>query len=627
MMHNDSKARMLAGCLAGTLFGPAGCYTGALGHEPGGAEEHDPTAGEDSEDDEAGSSGGPSDTGEWPEQRALEAGNLPPVIADPGPQVIDEDDLLDLQLALRDPDDDPLRVWATGLPPGAQWDEPARRLRFRPDFIQGDRLWPVTIHADDGHRRVTREFTIEVVDTIAPPEPEIVGWDEFEQYTRLTISQTTDEYLDSPGNAGRTYVAVITVPTAATPEDPAPVRIGLHGFATNTPAAVGSGREFRVAPHDPMNTYWWGYSAALVDDEPDPDPTPLGASEVPDYTQRRVLHLLGWLLETYPEADPTRTYVAGSSMGGAGALQIGLWYARHFAHASGALAQAVPRNHRPGRISQLEGLWGTSDGPLWDALDLTRLLRDSAEARDQYLFTRHGKDDSTIHFGAAVLPSPLTSRNLYDTLQEYGVGHLSVWDEGAHGPADPLLGDNWWDEDFSPIHDSTTFVRSDLAFPAFTLSSADGDPGDGGGNGKQDWNVNAGFAGTLEVPGDTGWNGEIAGALNRFLRWDATATVDTLDRFALPLHVHDGDGQDPPKAGYPSRGDRFDGELPVVVDVTPRRLQQFQVQPGERVTWSFGQQRGEVTADETGSLRIPGLELGLEWQVLEISRVDAGESM
>ena len=44
---------------------------------------------------------------------------------------------------------------------------------------------------------------------------------------------------------------------------------------------------------------------------------------------------------------------------------------------------------------------------------------------------------------------------------------------------------------------------------------------------------------------------QIAGALNRFLRWDASATVDTLDRFAVPLHVHDGDGQAPMKISNP----------------------------------------------------------------------------
>jgi len=621
-MMTNSKARMLAGWLAGTLpvtvAGNMGCYTGALGREPeaAGATDTGVEAGSSSGGEE--SSGGVAETGEVPEPRELEAGNLPPVVADPGPQVVAEDDPLELEIEVDDPDGDPLRVWPAGLPPGALWDEAARTLRFRPDFIQGDRLWTVTIFADDGAHRARREFTIEVLDSIHPPEPVVTKVEGYAQYTRLTISQTTDDYLDSPGNAGREFVAVVTIPDAATADAPAPVRVYLHGIGAS-PAVAGSGAEFRVAPHDPFNTYWWGYDAALADDDPNAE----FAGDVPDYTQRRVIHLLAWILETYPEADATRAYVTGSSMGGAGAMQIGLWYARHFAYIASSLGQAVPRNHRPTRIGQLEGLWGPSDGPPWDAIDLTRVLRDSAEARDQYLFTRHGKDDPTIHFGAAVLPSPLTGLGLYDTMQELGVGHLSVWDEGAHGPADPLLGSGWWDEGFSPITDDLTFLRSDLAFPAFSLSSADGDPGDGGGNGKQSWSVSAGFAGVLEVVGDTGWNGEIAGALNRFLRWDATATVDTRDRFALPLHVHDGDGQAPPKAGYPSRGDRFDGELPVVVDVTPRRLQAFHVRPGEQVAWSFGPQRGEVTADATGSLRVPGLELALEWQVLELTRVEA----
>jgi len=618
----NSKARMLAGWLAGTLpvtvAGNMGCYTGALGREPEAVEAEDTGQEAGSSGGGEESSGGVAETGEVPEPRGLEAGNLPPAVADPGPQVIEEDHPLELEIDVDDPDGDPLRVWPAGLPPGALWDEAARTLRFRPDFIQGDRLWTVTIFADDGAHRARREFTIEVLDSIHPPEPVVTKVEGYAQYTRLTISQTTDDYLDSPGKAGREFVAVVTIPDAATADAPAPVRVYLHGIGAS-PAVAGSGAEFRVAPHDPFNTYWWGYDAALADDDPDAEL----AGDVPDYTQRRVMHLLGWILETYPEADATRAYVTGSSMGGAGAMQIGLWYARHFAYIASSLGQAVPRNHRPTRIGQLEGLWGPSDGPPWDAIDLTRVLRDSAEARDQYLFTRHGKDDRTIHFGAAVLPSPLTGLGLYDTMQEHGVGHLSVWDEGAHGPADPLLGSGWWDDGFSPIDDELTFLRRDLAFPAFTLSSADGDPGDGGGNGKQSWSVSAGFAGVHEVVGDTGWNGEIAGALNRFLRWDATATIDTRDRFALPLHVHDGDGQAPPKAGYPSRGDRFDGELPVVVDVTPRRLQAFHVRPGEQVAWSFGPQRGEVTADATGSLRVPGLELALEWQVLELTRVEA----
>lgn len=617
-MKRDTKQWILAGMI-GSLS-PVGCYSGLVAgvEEAEGTEGGEPGAdssgagGDDNDDD--GSSGGDGSTSLGPQvHRELDAGNLAPEIADPGPQQVDEDTWLDLDVAVRDANDDPLRVWALNLPPGAVWDESERRLRFRPDFIQGGKVWDVTIVADDGEFRSSRTFEIEAVDTIEPPAPEIDEVTDEGSYKRIKLVQETDDYLDSPGYAGRVFEAYVMVPDDATPESPMPVRVSMHGIGA-VPATGGASYEFRVAPYDPHNTYWWGYSAALPDGEPD-------GTDIPDYTQRRVMHLVAWVLENYPEADAGRVYAFGSSMGGAGAMTLGVWYARHFAYVHSLLGQAVPRNHRPSRLAQLEGLWGPSEGAGWDAPDVTRMLADSAEARDQFLFTRHGKDDPTIHFGAAVLPSPLTGDSLYDALQGLRVGHFAVWDEGAHGPADPELGTTWWwAEDFSLLRDDTTFLRRDLAFPAFTLASSDRDPGTGEGNGKQKWSVNAGYAGELAIPGDTGWNGEIAGALNRFLRWDATTVVDTIDRFAVPLRVIDGEGDDPPAPGYPTRGDRFDGELPVVVDVTPRRLQAFRTRPGEVVRWRFGAVEGEATADETGAVTVPGLELGLEWELLELER-------
>jgi hypothetical protein len=601
-----------------------GCYSGldtglgAAGDASSGAQEASDVGESDVGDSDVGDSdaagSGSSESGEESvESLALGAGNQAPVIADPGPQVVDEDTWMVLVLEVRDPDDDPLRVWAHGLPPGARWDEDGRRLSFRPDFIQGDRSWTVTIVADDGQRRSTRSFEIDVIDTIEPPEPVVEQVSVQAGYTRIKLSQITDDYLDSPGHAGRSFEAYVTVPDGASADTPMPVRLSLHGFGS-PPAMSGSTAEFRVGPHDPDNTYWWGYDAAL----PDADAT---GEDVADYTQRRALHLVGWVLDNYAGADRGRVYALGSSMGGAGAMTVGLWYARHFAYLHAVLGQGIPRNHRPSRISQLEGHWGPSDGPAWDLPDVTRLLAESADARNQYLFVRHGKDDNTIHFGAALLASPLTDDGLYDALQGLRVGHLAVWDEGGHGPADPLMGSGWWDNSFSPMRDATTFLRSDLAFPAFTLSTADSDPGDGEGNGKQPWSVNSGFAGDIPVPGDTGWNGAVAGALNRFLRWDAAGIVDTVDRFSMPLRVHDGEGSAAPAPGYPTLGDRFDGELPVMVDVTPRRLQAFRLRPGERLRWSFGGAKGEVLVDAEGEVTIPDLELTLEWQTLELARI------
>ncbi|MCA9555164.1 MAG: hypothetical protein KC933_34350, partial [Myxococcales bacterium] len=44
-------------------------------------------------------------------------------------------------------------------------------------------------------------------------------------------------------------------------------------------------------------------------------------------------------------------------------------------------------------------------------------------------------------------------------------------------------------------------ARRDLAFPAFSRSTLDRDPGDGGGNGNQPWDPESGFAGDIATPG------------------------------------------------------------------------------------------------------------------------------
>lgn len=309
-------------------------------------------------------------------------------------------------------------------------------------------------------------------------------------------------------------------------------------------------------------------------------------------------------------------------MGGAGALAIGLLWGRHFAAIDATLAQAIARNHRPSRVATLERLWGTralnlDDGAgmgVWDRLDLTRALRDDPDAADPFVFLRHGKDDPTIHFGAVVIPSALTKLTFYGALATHP--HYAVWDEGAHGPGDPVMPSGWWDSGFSRISDATSFTRLDRALPGFSRSSLNNDPGDGTGNGKVTWSPESGYAGTVAVAGDTGWKGEVAGAINRHLRWDATKIVDERDRFEVPLRVYSAAGGDPPRAGYPTIDDRVSGALPAKVDVTLRRVQAFRVLPGQKLGFVFGARTGEVTVGTDGAITIPELPLTTTWTTL-----------
>lgn len=546
--------------------------------------------------------------------------NTPPTIADPGPQKIAEEQDWKLQLQIQDDDGDPLWIYILASPPGGRWDANTKTFSFRPDFIQGGKTYTLEVLADDGRAQTTRKIDIIVEDTIKPPAPTIKTRTTRSDHERLVVEQKTDSYLDSPGYAGRTIQANITIPNAVSGKT-FPVKLQLHGFGGNTYAG-GDGSEFFIVPHDPMNTYWWGYAESL------PVKPPTSGAKIPPYTQRRVLHLLSWVLKTYPHADPERVYITGGSMGGAGAKTIGLMHGRHFCYVEATIGQAIPRNHRPSRIKQLSTLWGKPDDQtldafgalLWDEMDLTRVLRDIPEAMNQFVFTKHSKDDPTIHFGAVMHASPLTSLSLYQAFQSLHIGHYTVWDEGGHGSADPVLGDFWSDWGWHRVKDATTYLRRDLAFPAFSASSADEDAGTGKGNGKQTWDPEKGYAGQVSVPQDTGWDGQVAGTHNRHLRWDSTKIVDTFDRFSMPLMLLKGQGNPPPRTGYPTQGNRYDGPLPVLVDVTPRRLQHFRIAPNETISYTYGTLTGTEKADAKGDVTFKRLPITDQWTTLTLTR-------
>jgi pimeloyl-ACP methyl ester carboxylesterase len=359
-----------------------------------------------------------------------------------------------------------------------------------------------------------------------------------------------------------------------------------------------------VEPSDPELTYWWGHA----------EDTPEGpaAGEVKPYTARRVLALLEWVLRRWPETDPGRVYLEGASMGGAGALELGLLHARHFAGVVATQAQTVARLHRPYRQRQLSKLWGPPEVDLpggeglgvWSRLDMTRALRDEAEARQQHVVVLHGKDDSTIHFGAAVGRSLKTGLSFYEALQRMRVGHVAAWDEGGHVQWDPERGGWWWWMTWTYRQEGPCGLRRGRAFAAFSHSSWDGNPGEGRSNGRQPWRDDAGYAGRPEVAGDTGWDGDVAGMINDGLCWDPWGVEDTHERLALPLRA------------VPPPGQR----APAVVDVTPRRVQRFQCLPGETVRWRFGEATGTVVAAEDGSVTVPRLKLGEAWEVLVLER-------
>ncbi len=560
-------------------------------------------------------------------EKAPEKAYHPPVFLfpfDTNPVVWEtkEEETTTLTITAEDFEGKPVPVYLLERPLGASWDQKTQRFSYRPTFIEAGSPAPKAIfRAEDGKSATEKQIEFRVADTIKPPTPQVIGQEVRADHTLLRVEQVTDAFLDSLGHAGRRFSALVSVPKNLVSGRRYPVRIVLHGFDSPL-SLVGDDKSFHIAPHDPKNTYWWGYADSL------PAKPPATGATIQPYTMRRVLHLLEWVLKTYPHADPDRAYIVGASMGGTGAKTIGLLYARHFCYVEATIGQTIPKLHRPSRLQQLASLWGDptlgllddQGMPVWERLDTTRILRDHPEAKHQFVFTKHSKDDPTIHFGAAVMSSPLTGLSWYNALQSLRIGHYVVWDEGGHGSPDPILGDFWSDWGWDRIHDATTFFHQRRAFPAFSRTSADSSPGTGQARDARPWHADKGYAGTPTIPQDTGWDGEIAGAYNRHLRWDTTAIEDEPTRFRIPLRLFQGQGEPPPKAGYPTRGNLYAGNFPVYVDVTLRRIQRFLVQPHQEVLWSFGDLKGTQKADEEGIITLSRLPLLATWQTLTLTK-------
>ena len=487
-----------------------------------------------------------------------------------------------------------------GLPPGAWLDFSTNEVVFRPGFIQGGQGW--TVLQDTGG-----ETRIEAIDSIRPPPPTVVESTPLDGYTLHRLAQVTDDFLDSPGYAGRSFEAFVAAPVGAT-EKSLPVRIHLHGF---TPAEIprfGNRDEIIIHPQDLENTYWWGYSDQLPGGSP-------ATGAAPPYTQRRVLALLEWTLSTFPEADPERVWIEGESMGGAGAATLGLLHARHFAWVDARVGQTIARNHRPKRVDQLATFWGRPEVGLpsgegeptsvWEQMDLARALRDDIEARNQFLFLKHSKDDHAIHFGAVTHPSPQTEQSFYATLQTQHIGHLAIWDEGGHFAPDPVLGADWWAAGWARTDRPPLAPKRRGPFPAFSAASLDSDPGTGQPNGKTRWHPRKGYANKSKVPGDTGWDGDLAGGFNRHLRWEMDPGDETWEALTVTLWRS--------PAATESTG-------PITVDVTPRRTRRFRPHPGESLSWSMGSQGGSTVVEPDGTVTVRAVVVSEERTELRIRR-------
>lgn len=278
------------------------------------------------------------------------------------------------------------------------------------------------------------------------------------------------------------------------------------------------------------------------------------------YTQRRLLSLIDWAATQW-DIDRTRVFTGGNSMGGSGAPMLAIRNPDRIAWAIGWVGVHNPLKSPTFKESYAQSYgepeWKIpfEDGtPVWDYFNDAWYLRKYVERETPFITWSNGKNDSAIGWAQAV--------EFYRAMQETRRPHMFVWGQGGHGQRALMPVSH--EQRVMPID-----IRTDQSLPAFTNCSLDGNPGNGDPN-----------------------DGDKSGGANLYLRWDTNCIVDTDTAWEMTISLID----KAPK-----------GECTVAV--TPRRLQRFKVNPGEKVKWSNQSQNkevqsGNITVDRYGLITI-----------------------
>ena len=276
-----------------------------------------------------------------------------------------------------------------------------------------------------------------------------------------------------------------------------------------------------------LHSFWYGYNSHIN------NAAEMDTGVATNYTERRLLYILRWVQDYY-RTDPNRTYCTGSSMGGCGAIVFALHHPEIFAgiRAFVPIVEYHKADNRGDSETRVVKECGPLDRPcsegmpVWQRLSGTWFVKNAKEDLP-FLVISNGRQDKSIPWNKV----PDFYRAMNDRRQAF----IAAWDNGAHSTAGKEM-----PEDVKRWGDLKAFHRLALnrSYLAFSNSSANENPGNGD-------------------PAD----GDVVGYMNRWLAFDEP--VDTRDRYEVVI--------------------RWEGpadKLPVTVDVTPRRRQNFRPQPG-----------------------------------------------
>lgn len=360
------------------------------------------------------------------------------------------------------------------------------------------------------------------------------------------------------------YLFVRHPATPPAPGEKAPLLVGLHWMggdplscavqAATKPGIYNAPKDFYVFYADSLgDSGWWGGAMGWRGGSDEPVKV---APPQPQAVEKRLLAEIEWIKNHYP-IDENRIYLAGNSMGGSGALGIGLPHGELFAAVKVSVPAGVEHALARMYFKPLAVPEGTrlADPPI---------CVDYSSPNDRW----SGRHEV-----------------LYENMRERRYALIGFWGPWFHMADDKtVLAHN------DLVHAFDWFsIRRDEAYPVFTHATSDDTPPWPGHFADNDYRER--------------------GQVNGFFRWKAVK--DEAEGFALSLYLVDPQALD---------SKHFTPPAEATADVTVRRIQHFAVAPGEKVKWRFGGATGEVEADADGKVTVPGLNITRAATALQFSK-------
>ncbi len=302
-----------------------------------------------------------------------------------------------------------------------------------------------------------------------------------------------------------------------------------------------------------INTWWYGCNEFIYDE------AAVTNGVVVNYTEEHLLYLVRWA-QNYFGTDPQKTYIDGKSMGGSGAISVGFHHPDVFATIFSAVP-VVAYTRRAGidgrsNLLRLDGLCGrvcdetvmSDEGiSVMERMDSERIARDYP-GNLPFLVLCNGRTDGSIPW--------INNPPFYRALNEAQRGFQCYWNNGAHDMLSSVPAD------VTEFYTTQPMVL-DGSYPAFSNFSDNRDPGDGART-----------------------DGDLVGWMNRGLHW--TDLVETTNSWSLSILTEG-------------------GFLPasLTVDVTPRKLTQFQIAPNETLLVNGN----PAQANSNGRLTVSGVQI------------------